>query len=81
VASRGTSGRVFLEKGFTPRAAITLSHSLQLLFSFAFELSVPLCIHVPLLSATVVAMASLAHPERFQSEHHQTVRCAINNND
>jgi hypothetical protein len=67
-ASRGTSGRVFLEKGFTPRAVVTLSHSLQLLRPFAFELSAALCIRVPLLSAAVVAMASLAHLERFQSE-------------
>jgi hypothetical protein len=67
-ASRGTSGRVFLEKGFTPRAAVTLSHSLHSLCPFAFELSAPLCIRVPLLPAVVVAMASLAHPERFQSE-------------
>jgi hypothetical protein len=66
--SQGTSGRVFLEKGFTPRAAVMLSHSLQLLRPFAFELSAPLCIRVPLLSAAVVTMASLAHPERFQSE-------------
>jgi hypothetical protein len=43
-------------------------HSLQLLRPLAFELSAPLCIRVPLLSAAVVAMASLAHPERFQSE-------------
>jgi hypothetical protein len=41
-ASRGTSGRVFLEKGFTPHAAVTLSHSLQLLRPFAFELSAPI---------------------------------------
>jgi hypothetical protein len=67
-ASRGTSGRVFLEKGFTPRAAVTLSHFLQLLRPFASEPSTPLCIRVPLLSAAVVAMASLAHPERFQYE-------------
>jgi hypothetical protein len=40
----------------------------QLLRPFAFELSAPLCICVPLLSAAVVAMASLVHPERFQSE-------------
>jgi hypothetical protein len=65
VASRGASGGVFLEKGFTLRAAVTLSHSLQLLRSFAFELSAPLCICAPLL---FVAMASLVHPERFQSE-------------
>jgi hypothetical protein len=45
-----------------------LSHSLQLLCHFAFELSVPLCIRAPLLSAAVVAMASLVHPEHFQSE-------------
>jgi hypothetical protein len=45
-----------------------LSHSLQLLRPFAFELTVPLCIRVLLLSAAVVAMASLVHPERFQSE-------------
>jgi hypothetical protein len=67
-ASRGASGRVFLEKGFTSRAAVTLSHSLQPLRPFAFELSTPLCIRAPLLSAAAVAMASLVHPERFQSE-------------
>jgi hypothetical protein len=39
----------------------------QLLRPFAFELSAPLCIRALLLSA-VVAMASLAHPEHFQSE-------------
>jgi hypothetical protein len=66
--SWGASGRVFLEKGFTPRAAVTLSHSPQLQRPFAFELSTPLCIHVPLPSAAVVAMASLVHPKRFQSE-------------
>jgi hypothetical protein len=68
MAPWGSSGRVFLEKGFTPRAAVTLSHSLQLLRPFAFELSAPLCICAPLLSAVVVVMASLVHPERFQSE-------------
>jgi hypothetical protein len=67
-ASRGTSGRVFIEKGFTPRVAVTLLHSLQLLRPFAFELSAPLCICDPLLSVAVVTMASLAHPERFQPE-------------
>jgi hypothetical protein len=30
VASRGASERVFLEKGFTPRVAVTLSHSLPI---------------------------------------------------
>jgi hypothetical protein len=66
--SRGASGRVFLEKGFTPRVAVTLSHSPQPLRPFAFELSAPLCICAPLLSTAVVAMASLVHPEHFQSE-------------
>jgi hypothetical protein len=67
-ASRGMSRRVFLEKGFTSRATVTLSHSLQLLCPFAFELSAPLCIRVPLLSVAIVTMASLVHPERFQFE-------------
>ena len=67
-ASQGTSGRVFLEKGFTPRAVVTLSHSLQLLRHFAFMLFAPLCIRALLLCAAVVAMASLVHPEHFQSE-------------
>jgi hypothetical protein len=40
----------------------------QLLRPFAFKFSAPLCIRVVLLSATIVAMASLVHPERFQSE-------------
>jgi hypothetical protein len=40
----------------------------QLLRPFAFELSAPLCICAPLLSAAVVTIASLVHPERFQSE-------------
>jgi hypothetical protein len=40
----------------------------QLLRPFAFVLSTPLCICAPLLSAAVVAMASLVHPKRFQSE-------------
>jgi hypothetical protein len=68
VASRGGSDGVFLEKGFTPRAALTLSHFFQLLCPFVFELSVPLCIRTLPLFAAVVAMASLVHPERFQSE-------------
>jgi hypothetical protein len=42
-----------------------LSQSLR---PFAFELSTPLCIRALLLSAAVVAMASLVHPEHFQSE-------------
>jgi hypothetical protein len=40
----------------------------QLLRPFASELSAPLCICALRLSAVVVAMASLVHPERFQSE-------------
>jgi hypothetical protein len=40
----------------------------QLLRPFAFELFAPLCIRALLLSAAVVTMASLVHPERFQSE-------------
>jgi hypothetical protein len=66
--SRGTSGSVFLEKGFTPREVVTLSHSFQLLCPFAFEFSAPQCICAPLLSAAVVVVALLVHPERFQSE-------------
>jgi hypothetical protein len=62
------SGGVLLEKVFTPRAAVTLSHSLLLLRPFASEPSAPLCIRSLLLSAAVVTMASLVHPERFQSE-------------
>jgi hypothetical protein len=66
----GASGRVFLEKGFTSRAAVTLSHSLFLLRPFAFELSAPLCIRALLLHtcATVDAMTSLGQPDRFQTE-------------
>jgi hypothetical protein len=40
----------------------------QLLRPFAFELSTPLCIRALLLSIAVVAMASLVHPECFESE-------------
>jgi hypothetical protein len=42
----------------------------QSLCPFAFELSAPLCIRALLLytSATDDSMASLGHPERFQSE-------------
>jgi hypothetical protein len=66
----GASGRVSLEKGFSPRAAVTLSHSLFLLCPFAFELSAPLCIHALLLHtcATADAMTSLGQPDRFQTE-------------
>jgi hypothetical protein len=66
----GASGRVFLEKGFTPRVAVTLLHSLLSLRPFAFELSVPLCIHALLLHtcATVDAMTSLGQPDRFQAK-------------
>jgi hypothetical protein len=40
----------------------------QSLCPFAFELFVPLCIRALLLCVVVVAMASLVHLERFQSE-------------
>jgi hypothetical protein len=66
--SRGASGSVFLENGFTPRVVVTLLHSFQLLRPFAFEFSMPHCICAPLLFAAVVAVALLVHPERFQSE-------------
>jgi hypothetical protein len=68
MASRGVSGGVFLEKGFSSRVVVTLPHFLQLQRPFSFEFSVPLCIRTLPLSAAVVAMASLVHPERFQSE-------------
>jgi hypothetical protein len=67
-ASQGVSGEVFLEKGFSSRAVVTLSHFLQLQRPFAFKFSTPLCICTLPLSAAVVAMASLVHPECFQSE-------------
>jgi hypothetical protein len=66
--SRGASGGVFLKKGFSPGAAVTLSHSLPLLRPFASEPCAPLCIRALLLSAAAVAMTSLVHPEHFQSE-------------
>jgi hypothetical protein len=64
------SGRVFLEKGFTLRVAVTLSHSLLSLRPFAFELYAPLCIRALLLHtcATADAMTSLGQPDRFQTE-------------
>jgi hypothetical protein len=68
VISRGTSEGVFLEKGFSPRAAVTLSHSLPPLRPFASEPSAPLCIRALLLSVAAVTMASLVHPEHFQNE-------------
>jgi hypothetical protein len=66
-ASRGASGRVFLEKGFASRAVVTLLHSLHSLCPFAFELSTPLCIRVLLLHtcAAADAMTSLGQPDRF----------------
>jgi hypothetical protein len=69
-ASRGAGGRVFLEKGFTPCATVTLSHFLHSLLPFAFELSAPLCIRALLLHtyATADAMTSLSQPDRFQTE-------------
>lgn len=49
----------------------------QLLRPFAFELSVPLCIRALPLSTVVVAMASLVHPERFQSEGALNLVCNL----
>jgi hypothetical protein len=66
--SWGASGRAFLEKGFTPRLAVTLPHSFQLLRPFVSAASAPLCTRALPLSAAVVAMASLVHPKRFQTE-------------
>jgi hypothetical protein len=45
-----------------------LSYFLQLLRPFAFEFSASLCIRILLLSAAIVAMASLGQPVRFQTE-------------
>jgi hypothetical protein len=61
------SGRVSLEKGFTARAAVTLSHSLHSLCPFAFELSAPLRIRALLLHTCVAAdaMTSLGQPNRL----------------
>jgi hypothetical protein len=67
-ASQGASKGVFLEKGFTPRVAVTLSHFLLTAAPFRLRALRPLCICAPLLSAAIVAMASLVNPERFQSE-------------
>jgi hypothetical protein len=68
VTSRGASGRVCLEKGFTRVQQLRFRILFQLMRPFASELSAPLCIRALLLSAAVVAMASLVHPERFQPE-------------
>jgi hypothetical protein len=67
----------FLEKGFTPRAAVTLSHSLPIdCASLPSCSSTPLFLHAPLLyaRAAVLAMAWLGHPDRFQSEALNLVR-------
>jgi hypothetical protein len=66
----GASGRVFLEKGFTPRAAVMLPHSLLSLRPFTFELSSPHCIRALQLHtcATADTMTSLGQPDRFQTE-------------
>jgi hypothetical protein len=65
----GVHGRVslnkdsgFLEKGFTPRAAVTFSHSLPISCA-----PLPSCSSVPR-PRPAHAMASLGHPDRFQSE-------------
>jgi hypothetical protein len=65
----GTRGRVslnrdsgFLEKGFTPRAAVT--------FLYSLPIACALCLRAPLLRARAAAhaMASFGHPHRFQSK-------------
>jgi hypothetical protein len=65
----GARGRVslnkdsgFLEKGFTPRAVVTFSHSLPIGCAH--------CLRASLLHArtAALAMASLGHPDRFQSK-------------
>jgi hypothetical protein len=78
-ASRGASGRVFLEKGFTPHAAVTLSHSLHSLRPFTFKLSAPLCIRALLLHtcAATDSMTSLGQPDRFQTEATLNVVCHL----
>jgi hypothetical protein len=61
----------FLEKGFTPRAAVTLSHYLPIDCAPSPSCSsAPLCLRALVLytRATVQAMTSLGHPDRFQSE-------------
>jgi hypothetical protein len=65
-ASQGTSKGDFLEKGFTPHAAVTLPHFLPTVAPFRLRaLCAPLHLHS---SAAVVAMALLVHPEHFHSE-------------
>jgi hypothetical protein len=76
-ASRGASGRVFLERGFAPRVAVTLLHFLQLLRPFASQPSASHCVRILLLFAAVVAMASLVHPERFQTERALGMVCRL----
>jgi hypothetical protein len=50
MASRGTSKGVFLEKGFTPRAAVTLSHFLPIAAPFRLRaLRAPLLLRSPAL--------------------------------
>jgi hypothetical protein len=75
----GASGRVFLEKGFTPHAAVMLSHSLHSLRPFAFELSAPFCIRALLVHtcAAADAMTSLGQPDRFQTEATLDVVCHL----
>jgi hypothetical protein len=61
----------FLEKGFTSRVAVTLSHSLPIDFtSLPSCSSAPLCPRALLLytRAAAQSMTLLGHPDRFQSE-------------
>jgi hypothetical protein len=75
-AFQGASGRVFLEKGFTPRATVTLSHSLR---STSAPLAVSFCLRSPQFHAYAAAhaMASLGHPVRFQSKGELNLVCDL----
>jgi hypothetical protein len=59
------AGEPSLKKGFTPRPAVTLSHSHQPLRPFVSEPSALLCTRALLLFTAAVAMASLVRPKRF----------------
>jgi hypothetical protein len=67
-ASRGASGESALKRDSPRVQQLHFRIISQLMRPFASELSAPLCIRALWLSATVVAMASLVHPEHFQSE-------------
>jgi hypothetical protein len=69
-----------LEKGFTSAcSSYPFAFSFNRLRPFAFVLSAPLCIRALVLYARVaiVAMASLGHPYRFQSEAALNLVCGL----